>query len=209
MIIAPREHLITVYADMYRVLAGKESIGDFIARVVLSIEQSMYAEAISALTTGLTAATNGTDYAHTGNFDMKTLVKMAEKVQVYNYGVRPVIAGSAVALMSVIPDSAYGYRGNYGAEGGVIDLTRSVYGFDILKLDQAAAAGGGVVLPDDTLYIVSPAQDKLVKGAVSTSLNNSNQFYDNADLTSNYTHRVNYAFEYASAAKAAIYKVTD
>ena len=43
--------------------------------------------------------------------------------------------------------------------------------------------------------------------AVSNTLTNSNQFYDNADLTENFTYRKNYAFAYASAAKAAIYTI--
>lgn len=164
VIIAPEEHIITVYVDMYRVLAGKESIAELIRLVVLAIEQDMYAEAVSALTTGLTAVTAGTAYTQTGAFDMATLMTLAETVQVYNSGVRPVIAGTAVALMNVIPDSASGYRGNFDANGGSIDLLRGVYGFDVLKLNQAAAAGGGLVLPNNVIYVVSPSQDKLVKG---------------------------------------------
>lgn len=207
VIIQPQEHIITIYDNMYSVLAGKESIGEFTRLVVLAIEQDMYAEAVTALTTGLTALT--TPYSATGPFDMATLLNMAETVQVYNQGVRPVIAGTSVALMNVIPDSASGYRGNYDANGGYINLLRGVYGFDVLKLDQAAAKNGGVVLPNNQLFIVSPSQDKLVKGAVSNALSNSNQFYDNADITQNFTYRKNYAFAYASGAKAAIYTITD
>lgn len=209
VVIAPEEHLITVYTDMYRVLAGKENVSDFIALVVMSIQQDMYAEALAALTTGLTSITTGTSLNKSGAFDMKTLVKMAEEIQVRNAGVRPVIAGSAVALMNVLPDSTSGYRMYVDGNGGAINLIRGILGFDVLKLDQALAKNGGLVLPDDTLYIVSPNQDKLVKGAVSSALTNSNQFYDNADITSNYTHRMNYAFEYVSAAKAGIYKITE
>lgn len=194
---------------MYRVLSGKENVSDFIALIVRSIEQDMYAEALNALTTGLTAITNGTSLNKTGAFDLKTLVKMAEEIQVRNAGVRPVIAGSAVALMNVLPDSTSGYRMYVDSNGGAVNLIRGVLGFDVLKLDQAMAKNGGLVLPDDTLYIVSPNQDKLVKMAVSSALNNSNQFYDNADLTSNYTHRMNYSAEYVSAAKAGIYKITE
>ena len=194
---------------MYRVLAGKENVSDFISLVVLSIQQDMYAEALNALTTGLTAITNGTSLNKTGAFDMKTLIKMAEEVQIKNAGVRPVIAGSAVALMNVLPDSTSGYRMYVDGKGGSVELLRGIIGYDVLKLDQALAKDGGMVLPDDTLFIVSPNQDKLVKGAVSSALTNSNQFYDNADITSNYTHRMNYAFEYVSAAKAGIYKITE
>lgn len=206
IIVVPQEHIITIYVNMYSVLAGKESIAEFVRLVVMAIEQDMYAEAVTALTTGLSALS--TPYTYTGAFDMATLLTMAEQVQVYNQGVRPVIAGTAVALMNVIPDSASGYRGNYDANGGSINLLRGVYGFDVLKLDQAAAKNGGLVLPNNQIFVVSPSQDKLVKGAISNALTNSNQFYDNADLTEDFTYRKNYAFTYASAAKAAVYNIT-
>ena len=208
IIVAPVEHIVTVYTDMYRVLAGKEDIADFVARVVLAIEQAMYGDALNALMTGLNNLPTGT-YNISGAFDMKTLVKMAETVQVYNAGVRPIIAGSATALMHVLPDSTLGYRGNYDANGGSIELIKNVYGYDVIKMDNAAAQGGGLVLPDDKIFVVSPAQDKLVKGVVSNALTNSNQFYDNADLTSDYTTRKMWEFTYASASKAGVYKITD
>ena len=208
IIVAPVEHIVTVYTDMYRVLAGKEDIADFVARVVLAIEQAMYGDALNALMTGLNNLPTGT-YNISGAFDMKTLVKMAETVQVYNAGVRPVIAGSATALMHVLPDSTLGYRGNYDANGGSIELIKNVYGYDVIKMNNAAAQGGGLVLPDNKIFVVSPAQDKLVKGVVSNALTNSNQFYDNADLTSDYTTRKMWEFVYASAAKAGVYTVTD
>ena len=207
IIVVPQEHVVTIYVNMYSVLAGKESIAEFVRLVVTAVEQDMYAEAVAALTTGLTNLPTPT-YNYTGAFDMATLLTMAEQVQVYNQGVRPVIAGTAVALMNVIPDSASGYRGNYDANGGAINLLRGVYGFDVLKLDQAAAKNGGLVLPNDKIFVVSPSQDKLVKGAVSNTLTNSNQFYDNADLTEDFTYRKNYAFAYASAAKAAVYTIS-
>lgn len=208
IIVAPVEHIVTVYTDMYRVLAGKEDIADFVARVVLAIEQAMYGDALNALMTGLTNLPVGS-YNYTGAFDMKTLVKMAETVKVYNAGVRPIIAGSATALMNVLPDSTLGYRGNYDANGGSIELIKNVYGYDVIKMDNAAAPGGNLVLPDNKIFVVSPAQDKLVKGVVSNALTNSNQFYDNADLTSDYTTRKMWEFVYASAAKAGVYTVTD
>lgn len=209
VIVAPVEHIITIYVDMYRVLAGKDSIGLFLRNVVLSVEQDMYAEAISALTTGLTAATAGTAYTYSGNFDMTSLLQMAQRVEVYNSGVQPVIAGSAVALSKVIPNSAYGWRMNVDGRNPAIELVQSVYGYPVLKLNQAAAKNGGLVLPDNQIFVVSPAQDKLVKGAVSNTLTNSNEFYQNADITQNYTMRRNYAFTYASAAKAGIYTIND
>ena len=207
VIITPEEHLVTTYVDMYRVLAGKEDIGELIRLVVVSMEQDMYAEAVDALTTGLTAVTAGTDYTYTGAFDMKKLLEMAQKVQVMNAGVRPVLAGTAIALMNVLPDSTAGYRMNVDGAKGVIDIVKNVYGFDVLVMEQAVSKDGGLVLPNDKIFVISPAQDKLVKGAVSNAMTNSNQFYDNADLTQNFTYRKNYGFAYASAAKAGIYNI--
>ena len=76
-------------------------------------------------------------------------------------------------------------------------------------MKNAAAKNGGLVLPDDTVYVVSPAMDKLVKVAVSNTLTNSNQFYDNADITQNYTMRKSWDAVFATSAKAGVYKITD
>lgn len=208
VVISPVEHIVTVYVDMYRVMARKEDIVDFIRRVVLAIEQSMYADILDALTTGLAAIPQGT-YNVTGAFDMGKLVKMAETVEVYNAGSRPMIVGSATALMKVLPDSTLGYRGNFDANGGSIELIKDVYGYDVMRLKNAAAKAGGLVLPDDTVFVVSPAVDKLVKVAVSNALTNSNQFYDAADISQNYTMRKNWEAVFATAAKAGVYKITD
>lgn len=208
VVISPVEHIVTVYVDMYRVMAGKEDIVDFIRRVVLAIEQSMYADILGALTIGLAAIPQGT-YNVTGAFDMGKLVKMAETVEVYNAGSRPMIVGSATALMKVLPDSTLGYRGNFDANGGSIELIKDVYGYDVMRLKNAAAKAGGLVLPDDTVFVVSPAVDKLVKVAVSNALTNSNQFYDNADISQNYTMRKNWEAVFATAAKAGVYRITD
>ena len=52
---------------------------------------------------------------------------------------------------------------------------------------------------------MSPAQDKLLKGVMTTSMTNSNDYFDNADLTQNFTYRKDWGFEYASAATAGYY----
>lgn len=45
--------------------------------------------------------------------------------------------------------------------------------------------------------------------AMSTALTNSNNFYDNADLTQNFTYRKEWGFEFASAATAGKYLVSN
>ena len=111
--------------------------------------------------------------------------------------------------MNVVPDSSLGYRMNVDGNGGAIQLIKNVMGYDVIALDPAADATGALVLPDNEIYVVSPAQDKLVKGAMSTAMTNTNGYFDNADLTQNFTYRKEWAFEFLSNATAGIYTVTE
>ena len=47
IIVAPQEHIVTIYVNMYSVLAGKESIAEFVRLVVTAVEQDMYAEPLA------------------------------------------------------------------------------------------------------------------------------------------------------------------
>lgn len=207
VVLTPEEHIISIFEKMYNVLSGRVNIADFMAWVLLSWQTDMYSEALVALNTGLATIPNGSLNVN-GAFDMKTLVKMCETVQYRNGGVKPIIAGSATALMNVLPDSTSGYRMNVDGEGnGSIELLRTIMGYAVMKLDNAVTKAGELILPDNKIYVISPSQDKLVKGVMTTTLSNSNQFYDNADLTSNYTMRGEYSFMYISSAYAGIYEI--
>ncbi len=207
IIVSPVEHLVTIYTDWFRVMAGKESLPEFLNRVVLSVEKEMYADALNALTTGLAGITDSAGIlTASGAFDMTKLLKMCEKVQALNGGVKPIITGSAAALTNVVPSASAGYRMNTDAANGSIEVLRSAYGYDIVKLENAVdTATGNLLLADDAIMVVSPAQDKLLKGVMTTSLTNSNDYFDNSDLTQNFTYRKDWAFEYASSAYAGYY----
>lgn len=208
IVLTPEEHIVTVFEKMYNVLAGRVNIADFMQWVLASYQTDMYTEALNVLNAGLATIPNGAMNVQ-GAFDMRTLVKMCETVQFKNGGVKPIICGSATALMNVLPDSTSGYRMNVDGEGsGKIELLREIMGYTVMKLDNAVTkAGDALVLPDNKLFVISPSQDKLVKGVMTTSISNSNQFFDNADLTSNFTYRSEYAFAYASAAFAGTYVI--
>lgn len=202
--IAPVSHIVTTYVDQLRVMAGKESLPEFLNLVLLSIQNAMYQDGLNALTTGIASAVYGDSVlAASGAFDMSKLLKMAEKVQALNGGAKPIITGSATALTNI--DIPTGYRANTDAVGGAIEVLRSAYGFDIVKMDNAVNAAGNLVLPDDAIFVVSPSQDKILKGIMSSALTNSNDYYDNADLTQNFTYRKAWNFEYVTAAYAGYY----
>lgn len=206
VIVSPVEHMITIYVDWYRVMAGKESLPDFLNLVIASVENAMYKDALDALITGIAAATSGDSILQaSGAFDMTKLLQMCEKVEALNGGARPVICGSASALTNVVPDASAGYRLNTDAANGVIEVLRSAYGYDIVKLNNAVNADGSLKLSSNAIFVVSPSQDKLIKGVLSTAMTNSNDYFDNADLTQNFTYRKDWNFAYASSATAGYY----
>lgn len=211
VLIVPEEHLVTVYTDWYRVMAGKEDMAEFVRAVVTSIEAEMGKDAFTALSTGLSAASYPTAFKVSGAFNAQTLITLAETVAAYNGGVKPVILGTTSALANVTPDSSLGYRMNVDGNGGAVNLIKDFYGYPLMVMNQYAAGttpDDGLALPDDTLFVVAPGQDKLVKGAVSTGLNNTNQHFDNADLTSNFTYRKDWKFEFISGAYGGKYQIT-
>lgn len=207
VILAPVDHIITIYTDWLRVMCRKESPVDMMALVLRSIENEMYSDALATLLAGLNAIPAGAQNVQ-GAFDMTSLVKMAETIQYRNAGARPIICGGAAALMHVIPDSTSGYRLNVDGEGnGRIELLKSIMGFPVMKLDNAVTPAGDLLLPDDKIFVVSPSQDKLVKGVVVNGVTNSNDYFQNADLTSNITLRKSWAFSFLTNAQAGIYTI--
>lgn len=206
--VAPKGHIVTIYTDLFRVLADKENIADFIGWLLTSVESEMYKDAVGALNTGLEAIPAG-DLNVTGAIDLGKLVEMCELVEARNGGAPATIVGSATALMKVLPDSTLGYRVNVGSEGGRIELLKDIVGYDVMRLRNAVDATGKLVLGSNKIYVVSASADKLIKGVMSSSMTNTNQPFDNADITSNFTYRKEWDFVYASAAKAGIYNITD
>lgn len=210
IVVAPVEHMVTVYADMYSVLAGKEDIADFIRTVVLSIERDMKADAIKALNAGLSVAANyPAKFIESGAFSTQTAIQLAQRVQAYNNGAKPIIMGTAAALSRVIPDYSAGFRMNVEGQNGVATFVKNFYGYDLYEIEQIpSGVDYGMLLEDNVLYFVSPSVDKLVKGVATTTLTNGNQFYEAADLTQEWTMRRRWDFTFASAGFAGKYTIT-
>lgn len=206
----PVNHDITVYASLYKVLAGKETLADYVRKAILSMDTEMTRDAYSAFHAGL----NGVDYpsalVKTG-YTQDTLLNLCQVVTAYNQGDKAVIVGTTTALSKVLPNNAAGYRIVTNSEAIGIQLIRNFFEYDVLMLPQVATANYqdyGLLLDDKEIYIISPSTDKLVKGVVEgVTLNNSNNYYDNANLTSNSTINKSWAFEFVSNATAGLLKL--
>lgn len=211
-IVAPIDHMVTVYEDMLSALSGHADLADMIRRVVISVETAMTADATTALTTGMAQGTYPAALSIQGAFNTQTMIKLAETVQAYNYGARPMIIGTASALTNVVGDSAMGFRGNYDAANGSINLLSDFYGYTLFQLPQVATGDYSTMslaLPDDTLFVVSPAIDKLVKLVVSNTLSSSNDYFNSADLTKNFDYHKAWNTAFLSAGFGGMYKITE
>lgn len=211
VVISPIEHIIATYVDMARVYAGKDDLAEAVRAIVISIEIDMNNEIISALNAGLANGTYPAAFKETGAFDGKKLVQLAQRVQAYNMMAKPVIMGTAAALMNVLPDASLGGRIVIDGSNPVISYVKDFYGFPVYELPQTptGSADFGMGLDDDKLYIVSGAVSKPVTVVMSTALTNSNQFYENADLSQNFTMRKSYACEFIGGAFVGVYDITE
>lgn len=202
----PVNHVITVQASLYKVLCRQESLGSFIRKAVISMETAMTVDAYNAFRAGLNAATVPTALSITG-YTQKTLLQLLMTVEAYNHGAKPMILGTALALENILPNGADGYRINTDSDNMSIQLIRNFFGYDITVLPQVATGTPDykLALNNTELYIVSSNMDKLIKGVVEGStLTNSNDYYDNANLTSNYTMNKRWDMQWISNATAGI-----
>ena len=208
--LVPEEHLVTVYSDWLSVVAGKEDFAEAIRLAVISIERDMTLEAVKALNDGLSVANNyPSQFIVNGAFSSQSAIQLAQKVQAYNFGAKPVFLGTAAALSKVLPDYSAGFRMNVAGADGSVRFMKDFYGFDLVELPQIPSGNNfGMMLDDNTLYVVPTSVDKVVKGVMCPTMTNTNQFFDNADVTTNYTLRRWYAFSFISAGYAGLYKIT-
>lgn len=211
VVLTPVEHIITEYVDMARVYARKDDIADAMHRVVVSAEVGMNTAISKALNDGITGAYVPSEFQETGAFDGKKLVQLAQRVGAYNGMAKPIILGTTAALMNIMPDSTMGGRIVIEGNTPVVSYVRNFYGYDVYELPQAptGSADFGLALSDTALYVVSPAVNKVIEGAIVTAMSNINDFYDNADITSNGTLRKAYDFQFAGGAYIGYYNITE
>lgn len=203
--LVPVNHTITVETSLYKVLAGEESLAEYVRKAVLAIETQMSVDAYGALTALVGSSTFPTALKKTG-FSVDNVLDVCQTVSAYNRS-KAVIMGTTKALSKVLPDSAKGYRIITPSESMGIKLIKNFYEYDILELPQVATgdADYSLALDDTKLYIVSPSTDKLVKGVIEGGVMTFERTpQDNANLTSTQTINKRYAFEAISNSKMGV-----
>ena len=183
--VIPVNHALTVYADLYRVLAGKESLAKLVTKVIRSMETAMrndVYDAFAAMAAALpTTATTGLQVA---GYSQDSLMRLCEQVTAWNNGNKAMIVGTARALVNVLPNDA-NYRYTLDDPYMTLGHVRTAFGYDVMELPQVANHDTEWALKIDTdrLWILSPASQKFVKLVLEGStLSITDSVYENRNL---------------------------
>lgn len=188
--IIPEMREITVGVNLYKVLAGMESLATFTAKAVRSLETAMTVDAYNAFATAMAALPNtATTGLRVAGYTQAALVSMLQRVTAWNGGAKALVVGTQLALVNVLPDDA-NYRYTLNDEYVKLGYIKTAFGYDVMALPQVVdiSTPWGTVLADDRIWVVSPSSQKLLKLVLEGStLSNTNQPYDHANLTQNTT----------------------
>jgi hypothetical protein len=168
----------------------KESLAEFVAKIVRSLETEMTRDAYITFNTAMgNLASSGDAQLQYAGYSQENLITLAQKVTAWNNGAKAVIIGTPVALLSVLPSDAnyrYDLQSDYVRMGYVNNMAT----YDVLAIPQIAdfRTEFKLLLDDTRLYVLSPSAGKLVKLVIEGStMSNVDSNFQNANLTQNAT----------------------
>ena len=184
--LTPEMHELTVGVSMYSVLSNKESLANLVSKCVRSIETAMTLDAYNAFATAMSnlsaTATTGLRIA---GFSQANLIRLAEQVQSWSYGAKPLIVGTATALLNVLPDDN-NYRYSLNDSYVTLGYIPTVNGYDVMRMPQVAdiETFGALKIANDRIWIIAPSTQKIVKLCLEgNTIANTTGVFENSDLT--------------------------
>jgi hypothetical protein len=205
--IVPEIRAISVGVSLYRVLAGKESLADFTAKAIRSIETQMTVDVYNAMATAMAALpSTATTGLQISGYSQANLVRLSEQVTAWNQGAKAMLFGTAVGLLNVLPDDL-NYRYDLESKYVAVGHIPTISGIDVMRLPQVAdiATPFGRVLSDTNLWVLSPSSQKIIKVVLEgNTLSNTTQPFENADLSQTTTLWKSYGIGVATNAVAGL-----
>lgn len=169
---------------------SKESLAEFTAKAIKSIEYQMAVDTYSAFATAMGAlTTTGDALMKVVGFSSDAAISLAQRVSAWNGGQKTVILGTKRALQYVLPSDG-NYRYQLDSDFVKLGYIRTAFGYDLMELPQLAnwATPFKTVLSDSNLYFISTGVNKLLKVCTEGStLSNVDAPFDKANLTQNAT----------------------
>lgn len=205
--IQPEPRQMTVYVSLQKVLAGKESLAEFVMKMIRSFENQMTYDVYDAFSTAMDAldATASTGLKVSG-YTQAEFVRLSQTVAAWNGGARPLAIGTQAALANILPSNA-NYRYDIDSEFVRVGYIRNFIGTDIMVLPQVAdwTTPFSLKLSDSRIWIISPSSDKIIKVVLEgNTLSYNGDFFDTANLTQTSTITKSWGTGVATSAVGAV-----
>jgi len=184
--VLPVPRNITVGVSFYKVLAGQESLANFVMKAIRSLESQMTVDSYNAFNTAMASlpASPVNGELLISGYTQDSAVKLAQRVSAYNNS-KAVFLGTQVAVSNILPTDG-NYR--YDLESNYVQLgyIRTAFGYDVMVLPQVADYSDKhkTLLADDKIYVISPSSQKLLMLCIEgETLSNTDGVFDNANLS--------------------------
>jgi hypothetical protein len=104
VVVLPELRELTVGVSLQKILAGKESLAEFLSKAVLSMESQVTVDAYTAFAAAMAAIDNTASTGlRTAGYSQSEFVRLSQTVKAYNMGAEPVAIGTQAALASILP----------------------------------------------------------------------------------------------------------
>ena len=186
-IINPELRELSVFVNLMKVLAGKESLAELVFKMVKSFETELSYDVYSTMATAMAALpTTASTGLRVSGWSESEFVRLSQTVSAYNGGARAIAIGTQLALANVIPQNNVNYRYDLSSDYVKVGFLPNFKGTDLMVLPQVPnwATPFGLKLSDEKIWIISPSSDKLVKVVLEgNTLSHTDDQFANANLT--------------------------
>jgi len=185
--LTPEMRQVTVSLNLWRVLTGKDSLANFIAKALLSVETEMSRDIYTAMATAMAAlSTTASTGLRVVGWDQDDFIGLADKVSSWSGGAEPIAIGTKIALNKIFPNDA-NFRYDLESEYVKLGYLRQISGIRTYELPQIADFATGpfaTFLNNDRIWIIAPGTDKPVKCVIGgTLMSNMDDTFTNADMS--------------------------
>lgn len=206
--VVPTNHTITTEVDLYRVLAGKESLAEYAMKVALSIESEIAIDIMACVKNSFdTLTANFKENA----YSEPAFKKLATRVGAANGGAKAVALGTELGLGTVLPTNDYlkmGLGDTY-SKVGYLPVFKNVPLIAMAQKIDWASEDYEFALDDQYIYMISPQTQKLVQVVFEGgSLAIADAQFGTANLTQKVSLHKRWAVALITNAKYGIMKTT-
>lgn len=201
-------HIVRIYEELNRILAGRVDFNEFIDRVAKSFKQQLLNDIYTLWNSAAMATELGSTYAISGNYSEALLLDLVAHVEAAADGKTATILGTKKVLRNLAPSIQ-------GAESRS-DLYNDgfygkFYGANVMAIPQRHAVGSTSFLMSDSILTVIAGDDKPIKVVYEGDpLVLMGDPMSNADLTQEYLYAEKYGVGAVLAANHGIgrYEIT-